>query len=112
MQTIRAAVEQRIARANELIIVVDDQGAAAETEVKTSMAALCRVIDEHERSTLQQITTKRTQEKKELDDYKGALEGYLQYCDLQKAKLAKLTTDGTKTDASKIRLRGLYGEKQ
>ena len=77
-------------------MIVDDLGAAAETEVKTSMTAFRRVINEHERSTLLQISAKRTQEKKELNDYKGVLERHLQEYDLQKAKLATLITDRTK----------------
>ena len=60
------------------------------------MAALRRVIDEHERSMLQQISAKRTQEKRELEDYKGALARILRECDFQKAGLSILTTDGTK----------------
>ena len=96
MKTIRAALEQRIVRANALIAVVDDQSSAATAEAMTLMEALHCVIDEHEKSILLQISTMHTQEKKQLADYKGALERSLQECDSQTAKLAMLATDGTK----------------
>ena len=102
LQTIRATLNEQIATANVLIVITGDHSTAAETQVKESMAALRRVIDEHERSTLLQISTIRTQEESELDDYKGALERHLQQCDSQMAKLTSLTTDGTKLMQSKV----------
>ena len=101
LQTIRAKLKDRIAAANTLIVVTGNHSTAAETQVKQSMEALRRIIDEHERSTLLQISTLRAQEKNELDNYKDALERHLQECDLQMAKLTILATDGTKLMRSK-----------
>ena len=58
------------------------------------MAALRLMIDEHEKSTLQQIAALRTEESSRLKDYKAELKWQSIQCDQQKDKLAKLTTDG------------------
>ena len=68
----------------------------AAAEMSTLMEALRLVINEHQKSTLLQISTILTEEKKKLADYKSALQRSLQDCDSQRAKLATLTTDGAK----------------
>ena len=66
------------------------------------MAALRLMIDEHEKSTLQQISALRTEETKRLKDYKAELKWQSLQCDAQKDKLAKLTTDGVDLMKSEV----------
>ena len=92
-------MDDRIGQADTLLTIIDDHSKAAELDVKESMVALRRAIDEHERSTLEQISASRAQEKKQLDDYKGEARRQLRECDLQKAKLEMLMLmkDGSRT---------------
>lgn len=99
LQKIQLALDERIGEADTLLTIIDDHSKLAELDVKETMAALRRTIDEHERSTLEKISTWRAEEKKQLDDYKNDARQHLRECDLQKAKLEMLMLmkDGSKT---------------
>ncbi|CAF1090211.1 unnamed protein product [Rotaria sordida] len=97
LQAIQSALEYRHNQADILINVIDSDCKYSRLKIAEAMTLLREIIDRHEKTVLQQISTIEQEQKKQLEDYKNPLKNELHNLNIQKATFEMLITSNNST---------------
>ncbi|CAF3992518.1 unnamed protein product [Rotaria sordida] len=97
LQTIQSSLEYRCNQADILINAIDNDCESSRLKIAEAMTLLREIIDRHEKTVLQQISTIEEEQKKQLEDYKNPLKNELQHLNIQKATFEMLITSNNST---------------
>ncbi|CAF3894556.1 unnamed protein product [Rotaria sordida] len=97
LQAIQSALEYRHNQADILINVIDSDCKYSRLKIAEAMTLLREIIDRHEKTVLQQISTIEEEQKKQLEDYKNPLKNELHNLNIQKATFEMLITSNNST---------------
>ncbi|CAF3549307.1 unnamed protein product [Rotaria sordida] len=97
LPAIQSALEYRCNQADILINAIDNDCKSSRLKITEAMTLLREIVDRHEKTVLQQISTIEQEQKKQLEDHKNPLKNELHNLNIQKATFEMLITSNNST---------------